>query len=337
MANAQPIIIMRVHKGGHDGHHGGAWKVAYADFVTAMMAFFLLLWLRNVTTDEQKSGIADCFAPSAASKSESGSGAILSGQSMSSQGARISNTAPPSVVMVMTPPSRERPTDPGDQGGAIEASEGKAPEKREGEQTEKGEQATREPNERELQQKLAEREQKAFAEAAQRLKEVVENVPGLAELKKNILIDNTPEGLRIQLVDQDGTSMFSRGSSSMSEQTRTVLAKIAEVAARLPKRISITGHTDATPFRTAGGYGNWELSADRANASRRVLTDAGLAPDRVAEVSGKAETEPLVKEDPFQPSNRRISIVLLREAGSLASPALPKQFQQALPNGRKPQ
>jgi chemotaxis protein MotB len=334
MANAQPIIIKRIHKGEH-GHHGGAWKVAYADFVTAMMAFFLLLWLLNVTTDEQKSGIADYFAPSAASRSESGSGAILGGQTMSAQGSRVSNNAPPTVVMVMTPPPRERPADTNDQGGAMENSEGKAQEKREGEESEQGEKA-RDLTERELQEKLMEREQKAFAETAQRLKEVVENVPGLAELKKNILIDNTPEGLRIQLVDQDGNSMFSRGSASMSEQTRMMLGKIAEVTARLPNRISITGHTDAMPFRTAGGYGNWELSADRANASRRVLTEAGLGPERVAEVSGKAETEPLVREDPFQPSNRRISIVLLREAGMTATPSLPKQFQQPLANGRKP-
>ena len=299
-----------------------------------MMAFFLLLWLLNVTSAEQKAGIADYFAPTVASNSQSGAGGILGGQSMSPQGARVSNNSPPSVVMVLTPP-REQAADNNEKGGEVECSEGKAAEKREGEESEKGEKP-RDLSELELQRKNAEREQQAFAEAAQRLKEVMENVPGLADLKKNILVDSTPEGLRIQLVDQDGSSMFQRGSASMSEQTRMVLSKIAEVASRLPNRISVTGHTDATPFRSAGGYGNWELSADRANASRRALADAGLAGDRIAEVTGKADTDPLLKDDPFQPSNRRISIVLLREAGTANAPSLPKQLQQTLPNGREP-
>ena len=139
-------------------------------------------------------------------------------------------------------------------------------------------------------------------------------MPELAELKKQIMVDMTPEGLRIQIVDKENQSMFPTGSPQMTARTQMLLQKIAQVVAKLPNKISIAGHTDATPYHTESGYGNWELSTDRANASRRALMDAGLKSDRITQVVGKADQDPLFPKDVFNPSNRRISIVLLRDA-----------------------
>jgi chemotaxis protein MotB len=291
--NAPTIVVKKVVKAA--GHHGGAWKVAYADFVTAMMAFFLLLWLLNVTTDEQKTGIADYFAPQTASRLESGSGGILGGTALSAVGARTSERSAPKVIVEMSPPRQRKPTTEETEGGG----EGR-------------EQAL---SDEELEKKLAEKEQKAFEQAEQMLRQAIQETPEIADLAKNLIVDNTPEGLRIQLVDQERQSMFPAGSAEMLPGAKALLAKISQVVAKLPNRISITGHTDSTPFRSgANGYGNWELSADRANASRRGLVENGLEPQRVAYVTGKADREPLIAEDPALPSNRRISIVLLREA-----------------------
>lgn len=284
----QPIIVKKIKKAAH-GHHGGAWKVAYADFVTAMMAFFLLLWLLNVTTDEQKDGIADYFNPSTASQSSSGSGGILGGASLSSEGARVSEGGVPSVVMTLTPP-----------------------EQKEGEDT--AEADTDEPTDEDLDRELAKREQAAFEQAEDALAQAIQQTPDLADLAKHLLVDMTPEGLRIQLVDQDRRSMFPSGSADLVDHTERLFALIAKAVERMPNKIKITGHTDATPFRSDSGKDNWQLSADRANASRRALLRAGLPTERIAQVGGKAETDPLMPDDPFNASNRRISVVLLRES-----------------------
>ncbi|MBT3330424.1 MAG: flagellar motor protein MotB [Rhodospirillaceae bacterium] len=297
MSNGQgTIVIKKIVKGG-GGHHGGAWKVAYADFVTAMMAFFLLLWLLNVTTDEQRHGIADYFAPSAASKSTSGSGGLMGGTSMSVEGARVGQNSPPTVVMEMTPPRQRKP-----------AAEDEAD--REGEAG----QESGELEEEELLQQMAEREQEEFDKAEEALREAMNDSPGLADMAQNLIIDNTPEGMRIQLVDAENTSMFPSGGSKMQENLKKILETVADIIHRMPNQIAISGHTDSVPFRGRNGYSNWELSAERANASRRALVDFGVPISRIATVSGKAATEPLVPEDPTLPTNRRISIVLLREA-----------------------
>jgi chemotaxis protein MotB len=150
----------------------------------------------------------------------------------------------------------------------------------------------------------------------QDLKEAINKSQALEPFKDQLLLDLTPEGLRIQIVDQDRESMFPVGSSRMPERTRQLLGSIAQVMNKLPNRVSITGHTDATPYRSENGYGNWELSSDRANASRRMLIESGIPAQRVVQVAGKADTEPLFPTDPFQPGNRRIAIVLLRNAQS---------------------
>ena len=296
MSNEEkPIIIKKVVKGGH-GHHGGAWKVAYADFVTAMMAFFLLLWLLNVTTDEQKAGIADYFSPTTASISSSGANGMLGGKTLVTDGAKISDTGVPTVVMNLTPPER----------AAGEADDG--------DEDSSSSETIDELSDEQVQQELAEREQDSFEEAVDAIQQAIQDVPELAELSRNLIIDMTPEGMRIQLVDQDGRSMFESGKADLLDHTSSLITMITRVVERLPNKIKITGHTDATPFKADDGYGNWELSSDRANASRRALLQAGLAPARIAMVTGKAETEPLFPDDPQAASNRRISIVLLRQS-----------------------
>jgi chemotaxis protein MotB len=286
----QPILIKKVKKVSAAGHHGGAWKVAYADFVTAMMAFFLLMWLINTTSPEQKRGIADYFAPASVSQTTSGSGGILGGTALGEDGTKSAGSS--SVIQDLAPDSRN-PND-GKNKDAAKAT---------------AEQASTDA----LRKELADREAAAFASAAQSLRQALQDLPELTELSKNIIIDQTPEGLRIQLVDQEGRSMFDQGSTKPNARASLLLRAVSKVINQLPNRISIYGHTSAN---VGGGKseGDWTLSAARADASRKVLQSAGVDPDRIYQVSGKASSEPLYPDDPTLPGNRRIAIVLLREA-----------------------
>ena len=296
-----PIIVKKVVAGGH-GHHGGAWKVAYADFVTAMMAFFLLLWLLNATTEDQKQGISEYFSPSTVSNTTGGAGGLLGGAAISSPGAMTSRTAVPSVSIELRPTSGAQDGEAVDEGGGTVDKEDAD--------------STSNLSEEELQEELAKREQESFDKAEAEIKQAIEQSPDLKDLQKHLVIDQTPEGLRIQVVDREGKPMFSSGSARMHPRTKKLLAKITEVVRKLPNKISVSGHTDSTQFRgSRKGFGNWELSTNRALASRRVLVESGMDMKRISHVTGKAATEPLVKDNPKDARNRRISVVLLREAG----------------------
>jgi chemotaxis protein MotB len=298
MASNIEIIVKKVKKGGHEAHHGGAWKVAYADFVTAMMAFFLLLWLLNATTEEQRRGISDYFAPASVSHSQSGAGGLLGGRAISVPGAQVSGTSTPSVNVPLTPGEGESAADARgpERGGAVISDK----------KTDEEQAAAR---------AAAQAEEERFADAERELKEAIQQAPELQGLEENLMIDRTPEGLRVQIVDQEGKPMFALGSAKPLERTTLLLAKVAQVIQNLPNRISVTGHTDALPYKgNQKGYSNWELSSERALATRRTLVDSGLAQDRLAMVVGRAAEEPLLPEDPNSARNRRISIVLLRDA-----------------------
>src|SRR5262245_49161191 len=284
MANDGTVVIKKIKKGGHGGHHGGAWKVAYADFVTAMMAFFLLMWLINTTTPEQKRGIADYFAPESVSRSESGTGALLGGTSTSDDGQKGQGTL--AVKTQLRPPSPEQKSE-------TDASKEATFKTSAAQQT---------------------KENAAFEQAAARLRQAMQDQPDLAELSKHVLIDETPEGMRIQLVDQDGRSMFEAGKAEPTPRVQLLLKEVAKTISNLPNRLSIAGHTDGASISGPGGYSNWDLSAARANASLKVLEDAGMPESRIAEVVGKAGSDPLYLDNPYASANRRISIVLLREA-----------------------
>jgi len=295
MASDQPIIIKQVKKGGHDGHHGGAWQVAYADFVTAMMAFFLLMWLINTVDEQTKRGIADYFAPASVSPSTSGSGGLLAGTDFGDEGVRGPGAA---QLVERLAPDAVRNENVREQ-RSTEASQGS--------------QGEPDISQSALANAMARREAAEFESAEMSLRQALQDMPELAELSRHIIVDQTPEGLRIQLVDEEGRAMFAPGATEPNERAVVLLRAVAEVAQRLPNRLSISGHTDASPA-SASGPSNWQLSAARANAALDVLLEEGIAQTRIAEVSGKAGSEPLFPDDPYLPGNRRLSIILLREA-----------------------
>ncbi|MSO88451.1 MAG: chemotaxis protein MotB [Rhodospirillaceae bacterium] len=343
------VVIKKVKKGGHGGgHHGGAWKVAYADFVTAMMAFFLLLWLLNVTTEEQKNGISNYFSPETVSKSTSGSGGLLGGMFVSRTGGMTSATGATGQNMPLAPPAQVDVEWEHDDGKFQSVGDGDGSNQRENPQrdmqtAQQQQQRQRQPNqpsakerlqtalerdkqttqdvqiekltERQAEKLLAERENKLFKDTENMLRQAIQDIPELKNLAENLVIDRTPEGLRIQIVDQEKVSMFPLGSTQPAPQTRALLGQVARIVARLPNKISVTGHTDALPYANPQGYSNWELSTDRANSSRRALVDAGVPTSKFERVVGKAERDPLITENAFDPRNRRISILILREAG----------------------
>jgi len=293
LGSDQPIMIKKVKKVVGGGHHGGAWKVAYADFVTAMMAFFLLMWLINTTSPEQKRGIADYFAPASVSETTSGSGGILGGTALGEDGAKSSGSA--AIVEQTSPESPTAPQDPGKTADSTGAG------------------SLQSASEEALRQEIEARENAAFQSAAQSLRQALQDMPELAELSKQILIDQTPEGMRIQLVDQEGRSMFKDGAASPNDRARVLLRAISRIINQLPNRVSISGHTSISPNgRTQSS--DWGLSSARADVARQLLQGFGVSPDRVYQVSGKANSDPLFPDDPMLAGNRRISIVLLREA-----------------------
>jgi len=326
-ANQQPIIVKKVKGHGH-GHHGGAWKVAYADFVTAMMAFFLLLWLLNATTEEQRKGIADYFSPESLSSPSSGAGGILGGKTVAIDGGQVSaGGMSEGGARIPLPPKVSGEGEEGDdgedlvegEGGETELAETGTSEFAEFGETDKTEFGdTDKPdfgriNEGALDQALAAREQEQFEAAAEMLRQAIDSVPELVALQDSLLIEQTPEGLRIQLVDQKGYSMFALGSAQPNQQTRNLVQLVTRAVEQLGNKISISGYTDSRPYRSQEGYTNWELSSDRANAARRLLIESGLEAERIALVQGRADTDPLLPDDPESERNRRISIVLLRE------------------------
>ena len=297
------IIVKRVKKhGGHEGGHG-AWKVAYADFVTAMMAFFLLLWLLNATTEEQRAGISNYFAPESVSYTKSGAGGVLGGlEPTKSDGVGESR-----AVRIMQAPVPRRTEGKDDaeierEHGSIETQE-EAPQDYEARR--------REIEAAEARRLAAELEEREFIIAEENLRKSIEAVPELQAFADNLMIDRTPEGLRIQLVDQSKTAMFPRGSAVMYDHTRELLRKVAEVIRRQTQPVSVAGHTDATPYADPTGYSNWELSADRANASRQELVGGGMSEGKVMRIMGLASSMSLVKDDPYAAVNRRISLVVL--------------------------
>jgi chemotaxis protein MotB len=292
----QPIIIKKIKKGGH-GHHGGAWKVAYADFVTAMMAFFLLLWLLSSTPQEKLTGIAEYFTPTVGVRDEMGIG-FEGGETIHEDGSKKSDLAPPGIVLGSAP-TGVIPTE-----GAADS------------QFDEGE------------------EQQKFDSVAEEIKQAFEQDAGLAQLKEHVIIDQTPEGLRIQIVDQNNRSMFASGSANLEPHAKIIISKISEIIKNMPNNLSVAGHTDSAAFNR-GGYTNWELSADRANSTRRFMLSVGTPERRFDRVQGKADKEPLDGEDPKSERNRRISIILLKGSLSPYDVPAPDELLQ-VPTGSDP-
>ncbi|SHK01026.1 chemotaxis protein MotB [Roseomonas rosea] len=322
-------IVIKKEEGGEGGHHGGAWKVAYADFVTAMMAFFLLMWLLNATTEEQRRGLADYFNPTnVMGQRPSGSGQPFGGRTPNESGQMSSNassvrveTGPRPVVFDLEEDDSDSPATPverregpkGDDETATPARIMAAQAEAGSGRGEGGTQADlAQASAEALREELERREREVMDRLAEQIRSAVQDDPALAELARQIRVEQVPEGLRIQLLDGERTPMFALGGSAPSEKVRALLGKVAAVINRVSYEVAITGHTDATPFRP-GARSNWDLSAERANATRRLLTEGGVAEARIRSVTGLAEREPLIPEDPQNAANRRVSVLLLRE------------------------
>jgi chemotaxis protein MotB len=281
------IIIKKVKAHGH-AHHGGAWKIAYADFVTAMMAFFMLLWILGATNEKQRKGIADYFSPTVIQTQNSGaSNGIFGGQS--------AITADGSNARPQTPGPRpsasaggQSPGMPGNgqatgTGGAAgkDKSQGRA-----------GDDAR-------------------FEGVARKLQARMEADPTLKGLQGQVKFVKTRDGLRIDLVERADFSMFGLGTSAPTAAAGALVQTVANAIADTPNRLAVRGHTDALGFKSQGGASNWSLSTTRADATRRLLMGAGIPGGRFRRIEGVADTDPFVKDDPADPRNRRISITLL--------------------------
>jgi len=285
----QPIIKKKIVKGG-GGHHGGSWKVAYADFVTAMMAFFLLLWLLGITDEMQREGISDWF------KNPSG----------------IKGPGGASTSMIKLGGTKDIPKGDGKESEqhapTLEPEVEKSPQDR-----------VREIEKKEDKQRLD--------KLLEKLKAAIESSKELKNFKDQLLLEITPDGLRVQIIDKKNRPMFALGKADLKSYTKVILRKISKlIVQEVPNLVSISGHTDATPFPKGyieyedrygndyrKPYTNWELSADRANAARRELLKGGLPSDQLGRIVGLASSVLLDKKNPRNPSNRRISILIMNK------------------------
>ena len=259
----RPIIVKRIKKG-HGGHHGGAWKIAYADFMTAMMAFFLLMWLLQSVSQGSLRGIAEYFSTPLK--------VALSGGDAAGDA---------------TSPIKGGGKDMSRQDGQVNRAKDIEERKRERMVLNK------------LQQKIA---------------AAIESNPTLKQFKNQLLLEMTPEGLKVQIVDEKNRPMFDSGSYALLPHTKDILHELGKMLNEVPNRLSVSGHTDATPFAAGErGYSNWELSADRANAARRELLLGGMGDSKILRVVGLAAANPLDKANSQNPINRRIAIVVLNK------------------------
>lgn len=299
--NARPIIVRRARRAPREFRPVNAqWKVAYADFATAMMAFFMLLWLMSTSEKVSLQGLADYFAPSPATiSSSSGSGSVLAGAALGPDGAKASGSFNPDLLAAIP---RQR--------SAL------------------GYGTARDPNERASEKASA----AAAAAYADDMRTALAASPELSLLTEQVIVEPTRDGVRIQLVDTEMRPMFRAGSATPYPYAVALLGTAAIKIARLPSRIAVEGHTDS---RTAAATSNWQLSADRAVSARRILAAAGVSEDRFAEVSGRAASEPLYPDDPERAENRRITIILLNEPPA-AAPGFGRRAAAALASQTRP-
>ncbi|MDR0673188.1 MAG: flagellar motor protein MotB [Zoogloeaceae bacterium] len=276
--SSRPIVIKRIKKGG-GGAHGGAWKLAYADFVTAMMAFFLLMWLLGSTANGDLQGLAEFFQNPLKVASSGGSGTGDADSILKGGGTDLSRSA-----------------------GQVREGDVEAERKR-----------------RQARREYERREKRALEALKKRIEELISDTPQLRIFKEQLKLDITSEGLRIQIVDEQNRPMFDLASDQLKPYTRDILREIGQVLNEVPYRISLAGHTDAAQFSGGQqGFSNWELSANRANASRRELVSAGMDDRKVLRVVGLSSSVLFDPNDPLNPINRRISIVVLNKRTEMA-------------------
>lgn len=361
MADDKPIIVIK-KKGGHGGHHGGAWKVAYADFVTAMMAFFMVMWLVNSAETKVKKAIASYFRRPGLFESGSGTPLLIGGSGMLPEA-----FAPPKPDAAGGRSAGKDEVDTGRSARSGSKKEGdssssssqkktptKTDQKATGKEGEGGGKAKgilqSEEDlkgvkvEKELQGGAAEIiekikvQQRKLEELADAIEGQIQNIPQFQELIGLVDMQVNADGLTIEIMDTDRASMFRSGSAQILPESTVAFEKIAALLKPLPNKIDIMGHTDAKPFSSRGGMSNWELSADRANAARRVLEQQGIPAERITSVVGRADRDLRYPEDPFKASNRRISLKVkfdLAQINNTPEQAeAMKEFNKLLPPGQ---
>ncbi|MDI1362245.1 flagellar motor protein MotB [Methylotenera sp.] len=273
----RPIIVKKIKKGG-GGHHGGAWKIAYADFVTAMMAFFLLMWLLGSTSKAQKEGISEYFKTPLKQ--------VLMGPSMGASdtiikggGGKDFTKKSGQVKKVEGPDGKKTAVDAEDAKKALEQVE-----------------------------------KVKLEELKKKIEKAIDESPTLSKFKNQLLLDITSDGLRVQIVDEQNRAMFNSSKADMQPYAKQILQELGKTLNDVPNKISLSGHTDATPYPNGEkSYSNWELSSDRANASRRELVAGGMDETKLLRVVGLSSASLFNKENPFDATNRRISIIIMNK------------------------
>ncbi len=275
----RPIIVKKIIVDGHGGHHGGAWKVAYADFVTAMMAFFLLMWLLGATTEKQRKALADYFTPTLIEMkmASAGSTGLMGGDSIMGK-ENYPTTGGQGTMSITIPRDASGTKDEG--GKAMRAAD-----------------------------------RRKFESIKQAL-EARMTRKGLGKLRKNVRFTETREGLRIDLIDEADFAMFAMGTDRLVPEARSLVGEVAKVVEGMPNPLIVRGHTDGLPYASGRSMNNWMLSSARAEATRRTLADNGIGNARFARIEGVADREPFVKNDVYDPRNRRMSIILGWSRGS---------------------
>jgi chemotaxis protein MotB len=298
---APVIVIKKVIDDGHGGAHGGAWKIALADMMTAMMAFFLLMWLLGASNADQRKSIADYFKPSSHSMTPfgqlAGSNGVLGGRSIIDPDAFPYAARQTGLLERLTPRSEGGPnpdTDPGPEN----ENEAPDPDKLTPEQKKKiaaeADEANFQKLEKEIKQKLGENKR-------------------LENLKDQVAISRDKQGLRIEIIDKADFAMFPSGTNSMQGRAQALIGEVAASLASMPNKIAIRGHTDSVPFQSPDGRNNWSLSAERAEATRQILEKKGIPESRFTRIEGVADTDPANAKDPRDPRNRRMSITVLNQ------------------------
>ncbi len=322
-----PPVIIKKYKKSHQAAHGGAWKIAYADFITSMMALFLLMWLISVTTEETKRGISEYFTTSIISMKSANAGTgIINGDNASTQNGSNDQEEPKTeenkkynsynsnVSIQNNQHIQQMSTNVSTTlQDANKQQQGTIAKNINAEFLKKTEEKELEENVEEIANEIA-----ATKQAQEEIRQSIENsirnafnsVQEVEKFKHNLIIELTDEGIRIQIVDSSEHEMFKTGSAIPAKFTETIIRTLGEILTTLPNKIEITGHTDSLPYRHKK-YSNWELSADRANSTRRILEESGVKNDRFEEVNGRADKDPLNKIDPKAPENRRVSITVL--------------------------
>lgn len=293
-------IVKKIYKkASHGGHHGGAWKIAYADFVTAMMAFFLLLWLLNSVSLEQKKGIADYFTPNfiKLKLKPSGEGVLegvnIEGESLTNNTGSVTDEEENEDKKKYKNSSEKQNHE--NSAGSKRMDTGKSKE-----------------IDKAVDPEYEKKKIDSLIEIQEQIKKNIESNANLKAMINQIIFEMTAEGLNINIVDKENRSMFPTGSAEMYDYMRTVLTEIANTIRDKPNKIGISGHTGSTPFADTKNYTNWELSSDRANASRRVLESNGIANEKLDYVKGRESRDLIKKENPIAPENRRITITLIK-------------------------